>query len=177
MSLICIGETHFHKNNFSRRLVLTQRQTRARKWAIRSLVLWPMVRISSKPWNVFCDFLNFNCAFMKIEKFNFEDNCYDWLCKCRSWGWKIQSWLTELFDLTLHCNLVQRYVSLSKCSRHFAFLSYLKIEHTCFKVENVAWGQLNENFKIVIHKCIYCFRIRKLPVAAIVNYTSKSFCF
>ena len=28
------GETHFHKNGFALRLVLTQRQTRTRKWAI-----------------------------------------------------------------------------------------------------------------------------------------------
>ena len=28
------GEIHFHKNSFARRLVLTQRQTRTRKWAI-----------------------------------------------------------------------------------------------------------------------------------------------
>ena len=28
------GETHFRKNGFARRLVLTQRQTRTRKWAI-----------------------------------------------------------------------------------------------------------------------------------------------
>ena len=30
------GETHLHKNNFARRLVLIQRQTRTRKWSIYS---------------------------------------------------------------------------------------------------------------------------------------------
>ena len=29
------GETNFHKNSFARRLVLTQRQTRTRKWSIK----------------------------------------------------------------------------------------------------------------------------------------------
>ena len=29
-----VGETHFHNNSFELRLVLTQRQTRTRKWAI-----------------------------------------------------------------------------------------------------------------------------------------------
>ena len=28
------GETRFHKNGFALRLVLTQRQTRTRKWAV-----------------------------------------------------------------------------------------------------------------------------------------------
>ena len=31
-----VGETHFHKNSFALRLVLTQRQTRTRKWAIQA---------------------------------------------------------------------------------------------------------------------------------------------
>ena len=30
----CAGETHFHKSSFVLRLVLTQRRTRTRKWAI-----------------------------------------------------------------------------------------------------------------------------------------------
>ena len=30
-----VGESHFHKNSFALRLVLTQRQTRTRKWTIR----------------------------------------------------------------------------------------------------------------------------------------------
>ena len=30
----CVGKTNFHKNSFAIRLVLTQRQTRTRKWAI-----------------------------------------------------------------------------------------------------------------------------------------------
>ena len=33
-----VGETHFHKNGFALRLVLTQRQTRTRKWAIALLL-------------------------------------------------------------------------------------------------------------------------------------------
>ena len=29
-----VGETHFHKNGFALKIVLTQRQTRTRKWAM-----------------------------------------------------------------------------------------------------------------------------------------------
>ena len=38
-----VGETHFHKNGFTLRLVLTQRQTRTRKWAISKLSRTPLV--------------------------------------------------------------------------------------------------------------------------------------
>ena len=34
------GETHFHKNGVVLRLVLTQRQTRTRKWAVSSAFDW-----------------------------------------------------------------------------------------------------------------------------------------
>ena len=33
-----VDETHFHKNSLARRLILTQKQTRTRKWAI--LLTW-----------------------------------------------------------------------------------------------------------------------------------------
>ena len=35
-----VGETHFHKNGFALSLVLTQRQTRTRKWAILRVYLF-----------------------------------------------------------------------------------------------------------------------------------------
>ena len=34
-----VGKTHYHKNNFTLRLVLTQRQTRTRKWAKRLVLI------------------------------------------------------------------------------------------------------------------------------------------
>ena len=43
-----VGETNFHKKSFALRLVLTQRQSRTRKWAIlneHSVSVWQSVDI------------------------------------------------------------------------------------------------------------------------------------